>query len=109
MLNKEVYKKMKQSDMDYAVRRANELNTSKDPRVMYKNSRPIMDLKHMLETSAELFPNNIAFMDKEVKGGPYINITYKEVLEKVNGLGTALIAHGLKDKKIAVIGDNSFR
>jgi len=109
MLNKEVYKKMKQADMDYAVKRANELNTSKDPRVMYKNSRPIMDLKHMLETSTELFPDNVAFMDKEVKGGPYINITYKEMLEKVNGLGTALIAHGLKDKKIAVIGENSYR
>ena len=109
MLNKEAYKKMKQADMDYAIKRANELNTSKDPRVMYKNSRPIMDIKHMLETSVELFPDNIAFMDKEVKGGPYINITYKEVLEKVNGLGTALIAHGLKGKKIAVIGENSYR
>ncbi|MBK5246307.1 MAG: AMP-binding protein [Peptostreptococcaceae bacterium] len=109
MLNKEVYTKMKQADMDYAVKRANELNTSKDPRVMYKNSRPIMNIKHMLETSAELFPENIAFMDKEVKGGPYLNITYKEMLEKVNGLGTALIAHGLKNKKIAVIGENSYR
>lgn len=109
MLNKEVYMKMKQADLEYAVKRANELNTSKDPRVMYKNSRPIMDIKHMLETSAELFPENIAFMDKEVKGDPYINITYKEMMEKVNGLGTALIAHGLKDKKIAVIGENSYR
>lgn len=109
MLNKEAYKKMKQADMDYAVKRANELNTSKDPRVLYKNSRPIMDIKHMLETSVELFPDNIAFMDKEVKGGPYINITYKEMMERVNGLGTALIAHGLKNKKIAVIGENSYR
>ena len=109
MLNKEAYMKLKQADMDYAIKRANQLNTSKDPRVMYKNSRPIMDIKHMLETSAKLFPENIAFMDKEVKGGSYINITYKEMMEKVNGLGTALIAHGLKDKKIAVIGENSYR
>jgi long-chain acyl-CoA synthetase len=109
MLNEEAYKKMKQDDMDYAVKRANELNTSKDPRVMYKNIRPIMDIKHMLETSAELYPDNVVFMDKEVRGGIYENTTYMEVLEKVNGLGTALIAHGLKDKKIAVIGENSNR
>jgi len=109
MVNKEAYKKMKLEDMEYAVKRTNELNTSKDPRVMYKDSRPIMDIKHMLETSADIFPDNVAFMDKEVKGGLYTDITYKEVLEKVNGLGTALIAHGLKDKKIAVIGENSHR
>ncbi len=109
MLNDKAYKEMKRVEWDYAVKRINEINTSKDPRVMYKNNRPVMDLKHMLETSAELFPDNVAFMDKEVKGGPYINITYKEMMEKVNGLGTALIAHGLKDKRIAVIGENSYR
>ncbi len=109
MLEKEAYNKMKKADMAYAVKRANDINTSKDPRVMYKDSRPIMDLKHMLETSAELFPENVAFMDKEVRGGQYIEITYKEMLEKVNGLGTALVAHGLKDKRIAVIGENSYR
>lgn len=109
MLEEQAYKQMKKSDMAYAVKRANEINTSKDPRVMYKNSRPIMDIKHMIETSAELFPENVAFMDKEIKGGEYIDITYKEMLEKVNGLGTALIAHGLKDKRIAVIGENSYR
>jgi len=109
MLTKEAYAAMKKEDMAYAEKRANELNTSKDPRVMYKDSRPIMDIKHMLETSAALFPENTAFMDKEEKNGPYMEIKYKEVLEMVNGLGTSLIAHGLKGRKIAVIGENGYQ
>lgn len=109
MLSNDAYRELKEKDMAYAISRTNELNTSKDPRVLYKDSRPIMDMKHMIETSAELFPDNTAFMYKEEKGGPYVSITYKEVLKKVNGLGTALIAHGMKDKKIAVIGENGYQ
>lgn len=109
MLTKEAYKELKKKDMDYAVKRSNELNSSKDPRVRYKDSRPIMDIKHMLETSVALYPDNTAFMIKEGKGSLYVDVKYKELMEMVNGLGTALIAHGLKDKKIAVIGENGHR
>ena len=109
MLSNEEYKALKFKDMEYAVKRTNELNNSTDPRVLYKNSRPIMDLKHMLETSAELYRDNVAIYDKEVRGGEYIPMTYGQLLEKVNALGTALIARGLKDKKISVIGDNSYK
>lgn len=107
MLSNEEYKALKFKDMEYAVKRTNELNNSTDPRVLYKNSRPIMDLKHMLETSADLYRDNVAVYDKEVRGGEYIPTTYSQLLERVNALGTALIARGLKDKKISVIGDNS--
>jgi long-chain acyl-CoA synthetase len=107
MLSNEEYKALKFKDMEYAVKRTNELNNSTDPRVLYKNSRPIMDLKHMLETSADLYRDNVAVYDKEVRGGEYIPTTYGQLLERVNALGTALIARGLKDKKISVIGDNS--
>lgn len=108
MLSKEDYREMKKIDMEYAVSRTNELNNSSDPKVLYRDSRPIMDIKHMIETSGELYQDNVAFMYKEEKGGPYVSITYKEVVKKVNQLGTALISHGLKDKKIAVIGENGY-
>ena len=82
---------------------------SKNKFNLYKEGlRPIANLKHMLETSVELFPDNVAFWQKFKKGEPYAPITYKETLADVNALGTALISRGLKDKKVGVIGENSY-
>ncbi len=76
---------------------------------LYKEGlRPIANLKHMLETSVELFPDNVAFWQKFKKGEPYMPITFRQTLEDVNALGTALISRGLKGKKIGVIGENSY-
>ncbi|MBR3375254.1 MAG: AMP-binding protein [Firmicutes bacterium] len=76
---------------------------------LYKEGlRPIANLKHMLETSVELFPDNVAFWQKFKKGEPYTPITFRQTLEDVNALGTALISRGLKNKKIGVIGENSY-
>lgn len=79
-----------------------------DPRdfVKYKESSPIADIKHMIETSARLYENNTAFYQKYDSEKEFKKITYSQMLDDVNGLGTALIAHGLKDKRIAVIGEN---
>ena len=79
------------------------------PYVKYKESRPITDIKHMIETSAELYGDNTAFMQKDRNDSPYRKITYREMLEDVNGLGTSLIAKGLKGKRIAVIGENCYQ
>ena len=38
----------------------------------------------------------------------YIEITHKQVRNMINSLGTALISLGLKDKRIAVIGENRY-
>lgn len=48
-------------------------------------------------------------MGKRKKGGEYQPITYKEMLGKVNSLGTALIDLGFKNEKIGLIGANSSR
>ena len=77
--------------------------------VKYKDSRPITDIKHMIETSAELYGDNTAFMQKDRNDSPYRKITYREMLEDVNDLRTALIAKGLKGKRIAVIGENCYQ
>lgn len=108
MISKEAYKELVEKDMAYAEARARELNTTPDPRVMYQDSRPIRDLKHMLETSVAQYRGTTAFWVKKEKGGPYESIPYEQVLEDVNALGTALIFMGLKDKKIAIIGENSY-
>lgn len=103
------YKSQRKVDLQYAQGVVDMLNSSTDKYVVYKESRPIADIKHMLETSAELYADNVAFMQKFHKDEPYKNITYREALETVDNLGTALIAHGLKDKRIAVIGENCYQ
>lgn len=103
------YRELKEMEMKRAEAVIEALNTSKDPYVVYKTSRPITDLKHMLNTSAELYADNVAFRQRFVKDEPFREITYREALDTVNGLGTALIAHGLKGKRISVVGENCYQ
>ena len=85
------------------------LNSSKDKYVVYRESRPITDLKQMLESSTSLYPDNVAFMQRFEKNQPFQSITYRQAMEDINGLGTALTMHGLSGKRIAVIGDNCYQ
>lgn len=103
------YKSRRNIDMSHAQSVADGLNNSTDKYVVYKESRPIADLKHMLETSVDLYGDNTAFMQKFAKNEPYKSITYKEAFEAINSLGTALIDKGLKGKRIAVIGENCYQ
>ncbi len=67
----------------------------------------ITDLKDMLKKSGEEYANQIAYQIK-IEEGSYRNITHKEVREMIDALGTALVNMGLKDKRIAVIGENRY-
>lgn len=71
--------------------------------------RYINDLKDMLDTSAQMFSNDTAYMVKDVPGGEYRDITFAELKRDVDALGTKLINMGLKGRKIAVIGENSYK
>nr|WP_315020320.1 AMP-binding protein [uncultured Aminipila sp.] len=84
------------------------INENMDPHIRYKLSRPIDHIKQMLESSAELYPDNTAFWVKKSRGSEYESITYAKTLDDVNALGTAFIRRGLKGKRIAVIGENSY-
>ncbi len=68
---------------------------------------PITDLKDMLNKSGKEYTNQVAYQIK-ISEGCYKEVTHKEVREKIDALGTALINMGLKDKRIAVIGENRF-
>ena len=72
--------------MIWAQKVADDLKNSTDKYVVYKTSRPICDIKHMFTTSAELYADNVAFMQKFAKDEPYTSITYREALETVNAL-----------------------
>ncbi len=103
------YEALKAKEWEYAVSRVEGVKNSKDPLIRYRDIRPIIDIKHMLMTSAELFAENTAFYTKDEHGGDYRKITYREAKEDVDALGTSLTALGLKGKPIAIIGDNSYR
>lgn len=62
----------------------------------------ISSIKDMLNKSGEVFGNRPAY---EIEGRI---ITHNEFRNDVNSLGTALIEMGLKGKRIAVIGTNSY-
>ena len=66
-----------------------------------KNEK-ITDLKEMLSKSVEKYANRTLYKlgNKE--------ITYREMQEKVNCLGTSLIQKGLKNKRIAIISENRY-
>lgn len=65
------------------------------------------DLKDMLNKSVEKFGSRPAYVLK-TEEGKLKEITYKELKNDIDHLGTALINLGLKDKRIAVIGDNRY-
>lgn len=68
----------------------------------------ITDLKDMLYKATEKFAKKPAFKVKD-KDGKIHEITYAKYREDVEALGTAMLKAGLKNKKIAVIGKNSYQ
>lgn len=103
------YNQLKVKDLEIALERVDNIQKSKSKYVRYLDSRPITDLKHMIETSAAEFADNVAFRQKFDRKEPFKEITYKEALADINGLGTALIDLGLKDKRICVCGPNCYQ
>ena len=69
--------------------------------------REISNLKDMLEQSSALFADRDAFTLKG-EDGSYKAVKYKEFKHETDALGTALIDLGLKDRFIAVIGENRY-
>lgn len=84
------------------------INGSSFKNYWYTDIREITTVKDMLSGSAELYKNNPAFWVKKERGGKYIPINYELLLHDVNSLGTALIDLGLKDSRVAVMGQNSY-
>ncbi|MBK5246308.1 MAG: AMP-binding protein [Peptostreptococcaceae bacterium] len=84
------------------------MNNSKYKDSLYE-FRPVSDLKDMLDQSAEIYADRAAYLVKEVLGGEYKPIYFPQVKSDVDSLGTKFIEMGLKGKKIAIIGENSYQ
>lgn len=67
-------------------------------------------LKDIINIKCDMYKDRVAFLEKDGKHPEYQEITYSKVKEDVNGLGTIMLEKlKLKDKKVAVIGENSYR
>jgi len=62
----------------------------------------------MIKSCDELYGDKEAILVKDKPGGVYEKISYRQLKKDIDALGTALIDAGLKDKKIAVIGENRY-
>lgn len=104
------YQEIKQKEQKRAEDFVAEINASKDPAIMYKDSYPIADLRDMMYKSVERYGREqVAFRQRFVKGEPFREITYGQTLDDLNALGTALAARDLQGKRIAIIGDNCYQ
>ena len=69
----------------------------------------IDDMRSLVEEAAQNFPEDIAisykehYSDKEVK-----RVSFTQWRDDVRSIGTELIARGLREKTIALIGENSY-
>lgn len=74
---------------------------------MSKNVLEVRDLKDMLNKTRELYGDRPGY---KIKLGEenYKTYTHSEIRDMVNYLGTALISLGLKNKRIAVLGENRY-
>lgn len=75
--------------------------------INYFKTYEITDLKDMLNKTAERNSGKVAFKLKDSKGR-FINKTYFDFKKDVEGLVTKLIEMNMKDKRIAIMGKNSY-
>lgn len=68
----------------------------------------ITDLKDMINKSVDKFADRPAYVFKTDKKGKFKEITYRQLKNDIDNLGTSLINLGLQDKRIAVIGENRY-
>ena len=74
------------------------------------NVQRFENIRDIVSNTVKLYPNNIAFKikHKDGKNVSYTDITYAEFQKDINEFGTGLAKLGYKDKRIAVIGKNSY-
>ena len=101
------YKNIKRREREVIANMLDEVKSSKDKRYLHRDKHVVTDLKDMLVQSAERYGDTPLFKQKYTPRTPYLPISFNEVLDDVNALGTGLISLGLKDCHIGVIGRNS--
>lgn len=84
------------------------MNNKKYSNVYYP-VRKVSDLKDMISSSADLYKDTAAFLQKDRPGGTFLPVSYKEFKDKMDALGTRLLDMGLAGKKVAVVGESCWQ
>ena len=86
----------------------NDLTIADQLKTKYHKTKEVTNFKDMLYNSAENFKSRVAFKMKDENEKIY-TINYEEFKNDIVYLGTYLIKQGFLNKKIAVIGKNSYK
>lgn len=105
----EEYKEIRRQERAEMDRIQDQIDNWSNPRVQYRGHHIPVDLKDMLETTVARFPERALFKQKFNRNEPFREITFRQVLDDVYALGTAFLDLGLREKKIGVIGKNSYQ
>ncbi len=68
----------------------------------------LQNLRELVENTCAAHADNVAYMVKDEKGGPYRDIKYSELERDIAAVGTALIEKGIINQKIAIMGENCY-
>ena len=69
----------------------------------------IDDMRSLVEEAAQNFPNDVAISYKNKPSDKTVQkVTFTTWRNDVRNLGTALIANGLREESIAIVGENSY-
>ena len=104
----EEYKELKAAEMADMQSYVDAIKDSKVPEVMYRIGRAIPDLKMMMESGVEAFGDKVLYHQIMPGDKEFTEFTYGQVRTDVRGLGTAMLALGLKGEHIGVIGANCY-
>lgn len=74
----------------------------------YHKTEEVTNFKDMLYRSADIYRSRTAFKVKD-EDGNIVSITYEQFKNDIVSLGTNLIEKGFLNKRISVIGKNSYR
>ena len=80
-----------------------------ETKILYEAER-FDNIRDIINNSVKLYGNHVAFKIKNKNGKEvsYKEVTYIDLQKDINEFGTGLVKLGHKDKKIAVIGKNSY-
>lgn len=107
-LSEKEYADLKAAERAEIVDWLAQIRMMKDPAIINRDDRVVVDLKSMFEDSVRLYGDNVLY--KQIMKGDkeYSSITFKEAMQHIQGIGTKLIDMGMKHEHIGVIGPNCY-
>ena len=72
------------------------------------NPKKFNNLKEVIEYVGKNYGEEVAFRTKTAEKDVFDEILYKDYVDNINALGTALISVGLQGQRIGVIGENKY-